>query len=66
MILLAETRQAERDRVFSLADAAHREELSETTIQLLKQNTDLTEQIAELTTRIEALTREIHGRVLSN
>src|SRR5262245_18235287 len=65
MILLAETRQAERDRVFSQADSAHREQLSSMTLELLKLNTELTQQVVDLTRQIEGLTREIHGRVIS-
>ena len=65
MILLAETRQAEREREFSQADAQHREELAGTTLRLLEQNTDLTRQVAALSSHIETLTREIHGRVVA-
>jgi len=64
MILLAETRQADRDHAYSMADVAHREELAAATLRLLEQNTALTRQVADLTTRIEQLTREIHGRVV--
>ncbi len=64
MILLAQTRQAERDKVWSDADARHREELSERTLTLLQQNTDLTEQVRALTAQVEALTTEIHARVV--
>jgi uncharacterized membrane protein len=64
MILLAETRQADRDRVYSEADAAHREELAGNTLHLLQQNTDLTQQVVALSAHIEELTREIHGRVV--
>ena len=65
MILLAETRQAEREHIYSQADAAHREEISATTLRLLQQNTDLTEQVAALAQQIEALTREIHGQLVA-
>lgn len=63
LILLAQTRQADRDKAHSEADALHREELSRTELELLKRNTDLTERIAELTQRIDQLTREIHTTV---
>ena len=65
LILLAQTRQAERERVWSDADARHREELSETTLALLRQNTELTEQVAALTRHIDQLTAEVHARVLA-
>lgn len=78
MILLAQTRQAERDHAWSNADAQHRQELSAETLTLLGRNTELTEQVhvlleqnteltrsvADLTTRIESLTVAIHGRLL--
>ncbi len=64
LILLAQTRQAERDRVWSDADARHREELSESTLTLLQLNTDLTRQVEELTTQIHRLTAEVHARLL--
>ncbi len=78
LILLAQTRQADRDRAWSDADMNHREELSGQTLQLVEentiitqqvhallvQNTELTQQVADLTGRIEQLTEAIHGRVL--
>jgi uncharacterized membrane protein len=78
LILLAQTRQADRDKAHSEADAQHREELatmsherqelalqhSEQLITLMEQNTKLTEMTRELSERIEALTREMHGRIL--
>jgi uncharacterized membrane protein len=65
LILLAETRQADRDKAWSDADARHREEISESTLTLLQQNTDLTLEVAELTKQVRQLTQEIHGRVLA-
>ncbi|HEX4191473.1 MAG TPA: DUF1003 domain-containing protein [Stellaceae bacterium] len=77
LILLAQTRQADRDKVQSLADAEHREALhreseqrsvlvAEQTaalVDMLKQNTDLTEKIRALTERVQALTLEVHQSV---
>ncbi|HLF71183.1 MAG TPA: DUF1003 domain-containing protein [Dehalococcoidia bacterium] len=65
LILLAETRQAERDKVWSEADARHREEIAQTNLTLLQQNTDLTREVAELTRKVTALTEEIHSRILA-
>ena len=65
LILLAQTRQAERDRTWSDADARHREQLSETTLTLLQQNTDLTRQVEELSREIRQLTAEVHSRVVA-
>jgi uncharacterized membrane protein len=66
LILLAQTRQADRDRVYTDADAQHREDLSSTTLALLRQNTELTEQVASLTRRINDLTEAIHEKVVGD
>ena len=77
LILLAQTRQADRDKVHALADAEHRDELhriseqrqtafAEQTallVELMKQNTDLTMTVKTLTERVETLTREVHARL---
>lgn len=76
LILLAQTRQAARDKSQAEADAQHREALAVANeqrlaiaahnaaqvLELLQQNTLLTAQTRELTARIEALTVEIHQR----
>jgi uncharacterized membrane protein len=78
LILLAQTRQADRDKVHALADAEHREDLhradqerqsiavEQTTLllEMLRQNTVLTETIKSLTERVEALVVEVHGHVI--
>ncbi len=78
LILLAQTRQADRDKAHSEADAAHREDLAKasmerqalaaqqtaTLVELMGQNTRLTEMTNELSKRIEALTAEMHARVV--
>jgi uncharacterized membrane protein len=78
LILLAQTRQADRDKAHADADAQHREALAAASaqrqvlaahqtaelLQLLHQNTALTERVKELSVRMEALTREMHGKVL--
>ncbi len=58
LILLAATRQAQRDKATTEADAKHREDLAPGHRQLLEANTRLTEQV-------DKLTREIHSHVLS-
>ena len=77
LILLAQTRQADRDKAHSEADAAHREELAkwsherqeialkQTTqlLALMEQNTKLTELTNELSQRIAALTAEMHDKL---
>jgi uncharacterized membrane protein len=76
LILLAQTRQADRDKAMTEADAQHREALSQASLErqriatqtqaqiltLLEQNTELTRVTRELTQRIEELTRDIHNR----
>ena len=66
MILLAQTRQSERDRHWTEADAAHREEISSAILALLRQNTDLTQQVHGLTQQIEGLTREVRDQVMGS
>jgi hypothetical protein len=51
-----------RDKAWSDADARHREELSNSTLELLRQNTELTQQVADLSRQ---LTEEIHEHVLA-
>ncbi len=64
LILLAQTRQAERDKMWTDADAHHREELAQNTLKLLQQNTELTERVEELSRQVRQLTGDIHERVL--
>jgi uncharacterized membrane protein len=80
LILLAQTRQADRDKVSAVADAEHREELhrigeqrqdaiaNETTmlVKMLEQNTELTQTVKALTERVEQLTVELHARLIAS
>jgi uncharacterized membrane protein len=77
LILLAQTRQADRDKVHAEADAQHREALAQMSIQkqelierhseelkgLIQQNTALTEETKKLAERIDGLTAELHKTV---
>ncbi len=65
LILLAQTRQADRDKATTEADAKHREAISQMNMQLLQKNTDITEQVAELTRRIDQLTQEIRDNLVA-
>jgi uncharacterized membrane protein len=79
LILLAQTRQADRDKAHALADAQHREDLhraseerqalaerqTELLVEMVQQNTQLTETVKSLTERVEALTAEVHKNVLT-
>src|SRR5437660_8318039 len=80
LILLAQTRQADRDAAHALADAGHREALhsaseeraalaaNQTTllVEMLRQNTQLTEAVKALTERVEALTLDVHKTVVNS
>src|SRR6476620_7968866 len=73
LILLAQTRQADRDKAHALADAQHREDLHRASeerqalaegqtallVEMVQQNTQLTETVKSLTERVEALTAEV-------
>jgi uncharacterized membrane protein len=68
LILLAQTRQADRDkRAEELTEQRHEhaEQKATTRVEALKQlletNTELTKQDKELTEQVAALTREIHA-----
>lgn len=79
LILLAQTRQADRDKAHAEADAAHREEIHQMSekrqaqlqeqtsllVEMMRLNTDLTEQIKALTERVEVLTSEVHKSVVA-
>ncbi|MEI6665110.1 MAG: DUF1003 domain-containing protein [Chloroflexota bacterium] len=66
LILLAQTRQAERDKAWTDADARHREELAQNTLELLRQNTELTNEVARLSREVRGLTEQIHQRVVAS
>ena len=77
LILLAQTRQADRDKAHAEADAQHREALAQASeerqmaaadeaarlLALMQQNTDLTVLIKQLSERIEVLTGELHAQL---
>jgi uncharacterized membrane protein len=80
LILLAQTRQAARDKAQTDADAQHREALAQANterqaqaakntaqlLELLEQNTRLTEMTKNLTERIASLTSELHDHMRQN
>jgi uncharacterized membrane protein len=80
LILLAQTRQADRDKVMAMADAQHREDLHQASeerqrvaaeqtallVRMLEQNTQLTETAKALAERIESLTVELHQHILDS
>jgi len=78
LILLAQTRQADRDKVHADADAQHREAIAmahdqrlalseqhtDQLLVLIQQNMQLTEITKQLSQRIEVLTLEMHDKIL--
>ncbi len=79
LILLAQTRQSDRDKAHTEADALHREDLATAAehrqilaekqaaqlMVLVQQNTQLTEIVKNLSQHIEALTLEMRDKVIS-
>jgi len=79
LILLAQTRQADRDKAHAIADAEHREDLHRASeerlavaakqtallLEMVQQNTALTETVKCLAERVEALTAEVHRKVVA-
>ena len=79
LILLAQTRQADRDKVHAEADAEHRQAIADAStarekfaadqmlrlVDLLDQNTRLTQATQLLSQRIETLTSELHAKLLA-
>jgi uncharacterized membrane protein len=80
LILLAQTRQADRDKALAEADALHREAISqaseERTVQLglqsaqllalIEQNTQLTQVTKDLSERIEVLTTAMYQHLVQD
>jgi uncharacterized membrane protein len=64
LILLAQTRQADRDKAHEEAAARHSEALAARMERLLEENTALTRRVEELTEQVDELTRAIHSRVV--
>ena len=80
LILLAQTRQADRDKAHNDADAQHREALASESAErqataarqtaqllvLMEQNTALTKLTQELSQKIETLTTEMHRKLVAS
>ncbi len=78
LILLAQTRQSDRDKGHADADAQHREAIAQASeeraliavkqmeqlAELLKKNTELTEITQQLSKKIETLTTELHKKLV--
>jgi uncharacterized membrane protein len=59
LILLAQTRQTERDKASAEADAHHREEVATRQRQLIEENTELTREVKRHTDLLEELHRHV-------
>jgi uncharacterized membrane protein len=66
LILLAQTRQADRDKVTSLADAQHREELHEVSEQRQTQMREQATMLVEMLTQNTALTERVETLLKQN
>ncbi|WP_193214321.1 DUF1003 domain-containing protein [Luteolibacter marinus] len=80
LILLAQTRQADRDKAGAENDAMHREEIARISserqlesarqldllLELMRRNTELTDLTHQMSRRIESLTSEIHSHIQSH
>lgn len=80
LILLAQTRQADRDKLNAVADAQHREELhlvlrqrqdtaceqNTLLLQMLGRNTELTETVMALTQQVQGLTEQVHRHIMES
>ena len=79
LILLAQTRQADRDAAYAGADAEHREALHMASeeraalaakqtallVEMVEQNMQLTEAVKALTERVETLTLDMHKAMIT-
>lgn len=65
LILLAQTRQADRDKAQADADAKHREEVAQDTLKRQQMLEKLLDENTKLTAQVEKLTAEIHGKVVA-
>ncbi len=66
LILLAQTRQADRDKCNSLADAQHREELHQINEQRQQQMREQTALLVEMLGKNTALTESVQGLLQQN
>jgi uncharacterized membrane protein len=63
LVIIAQKAQTRTDKANEEAAAVHREELNQFQIDLLKKNTDLTEQIHNIAETLTKLTQELHATI---
>src|SRR5215472_18094943 len=61
LVIIAQKAQTRTDRANEEAAARHRDELSQQQLDLLKANTELTEQVHTLAERVHTLTEQVHA-----
>jgi len=60
LVIIAQKAQTRTDRANEEAAAKHRDELAEAQADLLRRNTEITEQIHTLAEKVHRLTEEVH------
>jgi uncharacterized membrane protein len=63
LVIIAQKAQTRTDKANEEAAAKHREELAQFELELLKKNTDLTEQIHAMAEQLNTLTEEVHKAI---
>jgi uncharacterized membrane protein len=63
LILLAQTRQAEREKHAEEAAAIHREEVAKTQLDLIQGNTDITTETHSTATQVKELTEQVSAAI---
>jgi uncharacterized membrane protein len=66
LILLAQTRQADRDRALSDADAEHREAIARASMEQVERLERLLVANTSLTEEVQRLTEDVHTRLLDD
>jgi uncharacterized membrane protein len=61
LVIIAQKAQTRTDKANEEASARHRDELSQVQTDLLKRNTELTEQIHTVSEKLTTLTEEVHA-----
>jgi uncharacterized membrane protein len=65
LVIIAQKAQTRTDQANEIAAAKHRDEVTQYQVDLIKQNTALTEQIHTLAEQLSKLTQEVHAATCS-
>jgi uncharacterized membrane protein len=63
LVIIAQKAQTRTDQANEEAGAKHREELALSQADLLRRNTDLTEEIHSMAQQLRALTEQVHATI---